>query len=438
MTQRVTSRDEALQPVRLPGVDWLATGAGRQLLDAQGDLIARTLAGQGSLPVKTNPLRQVYYLAREGVYLKRFDESSAAGRIKRLFRGPAARIEFARIRRAEAANVPVPSPLACGVMPGASLLVTASCQPARNLNGWLDEHGWDEQASAVLVELLLSAHAAGLLHDDLHAGNILYRREVADSRMWLLDLQRSRFRAKPSTREMVANLAPLAAGLAAWASPEQLERLLADYHARAQAREWVLPAPEQFIAAVRAEAKRHDARQLRARVRSILRTNKYFARVELPGGWSGHVFLRRRRQRTAPGSIAAGMILEVRDWLVALADVAGDALPGVVSKKSEGPLTLGGNPAELVEAETSRAIKVGKQSLSVVVTRHAGPSGLARLVSVVGGSPARRAFRDGHRALLLGQPGLLPLACLEHRFCGVLLESVLICESAGGGDTKQP
>ncbi|MDD4891443.1 MAG: lipopolysaccharide kinase InaA family protein [Phycisphaerae bacterium] len=421
MADSAGRQSDTLHTVVRDGVRWTATDAGRELLARAGELIARALAGQGGPPVKANPLRRVYRLDEQNAFLKRFDESSLSSRLKRLVRGPAAAVEWSQLCRAESAGVAVPRPLAVGVAPGESILITESCLPGVGLNSYLDANGFTHAAREAMIDLLVPAYQAGLLHDDLHPGNILFS-DMPDHprRMCLLDLQKSRFRDSLSTRDIIDNLAPLMAGLSSWLSAEELDDLLRAYFER---HPLAGVDPDDFGVAVLAAAVEHDDRLLRSRQRAILRTGKYFARVRLPGGWRGHVFLRRRRQWADPASAAINATFSPADWQAALADVR--AL--IDRPTGEGERVYKDSPSTQV---VRRQIQVGPHRLDVFVKRYPFRWRLAAVVECLRRSRAKRAFRAGHALLMRGLPTVLPLACLERRVGGVLVESVLITESA--------
>jgi tRNA A-37 threonylcarbamoyl transferase component Bud32 len=288
-----------------------------------------------------------------------------------------------------------------------------------------------------------TTHSAGLLHHDLHAGNILFR--AGDSpRMWLLDLQRAKFHRRLTRRQIVDNLGMFVAGLSAWLDEGQIEQLLHDYAAfsplpesaiehRASEQEALhspnaqcpIPDARSLVADVHAAAARHDAAQLRSRQRDILGNGRYFARVRLPGGWSGHVFLRRRRQQADPGSLAGGLVFSIEQWQAALSDVA---------RLIDGPC----GPGERIHRDkpgarvARRSLQVGPHRLDVFVKQRLRRP-LAALLDAGRGTRARAAFRQGHRLLMRGLPTPLPLACLVRRRAGVPIESVLITEAADDG-----
>jgi tRNA A-37 threonylcarbamoyl transferase component Bud32 len=129
--------------------------------------LAAALAS-GSTPdgvelIKRSPARIA--AACEGVFLKVFPRRT----------GVAAR-EARNLQRAAARGLPVPELLACGP-------------------DWIATRRLDAPVPATradtphLVELAARAHAAGLVHGDLHAGNFVW----SSGKLWLLDLQRARW-----------------------------------------------------------------------------------------------------------------------------------------------------------------------------------------------------------------------------------------------------
>ncbi len=57
-----------------------------------------------------------------------------------------------------------------------------------------------------LAEYLVGLHACGVLHEDLNAGNILYRHEAGGVRFSLVDINRMHFRRSLSRRSRLKNL----------------------------------------------------------------------------------------------------------------------------------------------------------------------------------------------------------------------------------------
>jgi hypothetical protein len=440
----IRSHDGPLKRFTCCSINWIASAAGEQVVRRLENSLADVLAGRGGPPVKSNPLRRVYRLAVEvascpskkadscgmGIlpmsgtagsptiqdtgkmpvlpnaagtgqgggdcieaFLKRFDESSPRAWAKRWVRGPAARREFHGLRRAWLAGAPVPQPLACGVGNNVSYLLTASCQPgeAENFSGWLDAHGWDDRCARTLVELLITTWSVGLLHDDLHVGNILYR--AGDQpRMWLLDLGRARMRKSCSGRQIIANLALLAAGLVTWPSEDQLNAFVGDVRSRVNER-WpgLLPDWPEFIGAVRAAARRRRRAGRRHRLHAILGTNNYFARVRLPGGWVGHVFLRRRAQQIDPNSAAASLRVSAADWIAALDRLVRSA------DSASGARSAG--------TTRSQTLQIGEHRMEVIVERGRDRSAWPVLRYFFFRGPATRRFRAPHAALMLACTG---------------------------------
>ena len=421
----------------------MVIGRVRWQANAQGLTVLEALAGEGidparypGLPVKENPLRSIYRLATTlddrpaECFIKRYNESSLEGRVKRLLRGPAASIEWRHTRYAEAAGVPVPPPLACGVASGVSYLLTRSCLPAENLDIYLERAEWTEATGRSLARLLATTHAAGILHRDLHAGNVLCRPApdaTGEPTLWLLDLQKVRLRRGPggrplSPRAVAGNLAVLVAGLRPWVGQDQLGQLLADYLGASQTIEahWLAVDPGLFIESVQRAADRHVAAQLRSRDRAILRTGRYFAKIRGPGLWRGGMFLRRRRP--LPNSPASTLQFSPQNWLALLSDpaslISDQVGPGEqVVKQSEAGLVA------------RRVFTIGPHRVVVFVKHYRWRRRWAAVADLFRKSRARRAFKVGHQLLARDVPTALPLAHLERRVGRVLIESILITEA---------
>ncbi|MCG3181693.1 MAG: 3-deoxy-D-manno-octulosonic acid kinase [Phycisphaerae bacterium] len=424
-----------LHELQIDSVRWLATPLGARVLRSPRREWARPLELAVS-PIKENPLRQIYRFTAAieggptGCFIKAYNESTPEGRMKRLLRGPAARTEWKHTRHAELAGVSVPPLLAFGVGPGVSYLLTESCLPAEDLDDYLDRAGWNGALGAALARLLVSTHAAGVLHQDLHAGNVLCRRgdEAGEPRLWLLDLHKAMIPGRMRPRRLrrgavIRNLAMMVAGLRGWAGDEQLARMLRMYLELGGAR--LVDATDEeaasaFLDAVSQAADRHAAGLLRSRDRSILRHNRYFAPLRVAGKWEGHVFLRRRR--AVERSVASGLTFTEADWAKALSDPAALISPHVgpgeeVVKYSENGIV------------SRRLLQVGPHRIEVFVKHYAWRRRLAVVADLFRMSRARRTFKLGHQLLARDIPTALPLACLERRVGRLLIESILITEA---------
>ncbi|MHC4600798.1 MAG: lipopolysaccharide kinase InaA family protein, partial [Planctomycetota bacterium] len=135
------------------------------------------------------------------VVVKTFRPKGLLDRIRHRFLPSPARSERDRALRAREKGVPVPRPLAVGERRRfgflrESVLVMESVE-GRPLDGVLEDlSGSRGERRALLDGLarwLAEVHRSGLVHRDLHPGNILVRREGGDFRFTLVDLAEARF-----------------------------------------------------------------------------------------------------------------------------------------------------------------------------------------------------------------------------------------------------
>ena len=260
-------------------------------------------------------------------------------------------------------GVRVAAVLAAGQVPGAAWMVSRAVEPATPLDAWHNARAEAgaagnlkavRAASKALAELVARMHDAGVLHHDLHTGNVLVQGQGADVRLTLMDLHRVSRRRRLSRRRRAANLAQLLHDRRHLTTRSQrlgfLQHYLRASRAAGTLRGW------QFLIDRYAEA--HTRTLYAARDRRVFRRNKYFARLRTPGGWRGHVVLASKR-RLRPIS-AAALTFTVEDWQAALADPAGlfDAADAAAVKDS---------PSSLV---VRRSLSVGEHTIDVYVKRH--------------------------------------------------------------------
>jgi tRNA A-37 threonylcarbamoyl transferase component Bud32 len=302
--------------------------------------------------------------------------------------GPADR-EWDALHRLRAAGLPVPAPLALGTRPDGDRLLVMEFVEGSALQRVLSR---PDAARAPLCRelgaLVRRIHAAGWVHRDLHAGNLL----LAEGRIVVLDWQHARPRRSEGERRR--DLARLEYSLRALVSLTQRLRLRRaalgiegrlDAAARARLR-----AVGQ---AVEARAHSHATR----RSRRPLRRSPNFERVRAGG-------TRGMRVRELPPARVAALLAAHRL-----------ALEEARAIKSDGRSRVS-------------AVQVG--ALRAVV-KETPWRGLPRcLAALLRGSAGRRAWLAGHGLLARGIGAALPLAYLERRWLGLPLASWVMLEDA--------
>ncbi|MEZ5988300.1 MAG: hypothetical protein R3F30_04110 [Planctomycetota bacterium] len=174
-----------------------------------------------------SPTRMVLRVEGEGgtEVLKLDRRRGLRERLKRLVRGSPLAAEGRRLAEARARGLPCAAPLGHARRPGLEVLRLADLGPGRDLGSWLRDPSRDRGAAREALgaagALLARAFAGGLVHGDLHLGN-LHRAE--DGGLALLDLHAARFARGPH-RPGPRELRPLYLSLP-WPEDEALRRAL--------------------------------------------------------------------------------------------------------------------------------------------------------------------------------------------------------------------
>lgn len=132
----------------------------------------------------------------ECYYVKSFRSRGMLDRIRKLFTGSKAYLEFETLQRLKQLGIGAPEPLAYLESRTHSVLVTRAIKDTLNLKSVLASRGFylDEKIRLLqnLASFVRKMHDAGYLHPDPHAGNILVR--LPDYEFFIVDPQRSTFK----------------------------------------------------------------------------------------------------------------------------------------------------------------------------------------------------------------------------------------------------
>lgn len=372
--------------------------------------------------VKQNPVRTVYFGRWGGrdVYLKHFHVRSPLGRLLRRLRGHDAQREADLSRYLSRHGVATPEVLASGRKGKVSWVATAAVAAAEPADQWqrrqkaLGRQGQRaiRQATVALAEMVAKMHAAGVVHGDLHCGNILVRTADGPPRPVLMDLHRVRRRLRLSRRARAANIAQLCYDRSPFTTRTQRLRFLRHY-LKASAAPGSLRTWQVLVDDL---ARAHARRQYAKRDRRILRRGRYFSPIRLGSGWRGHVVLATKTP--PPGSTAGGMTFSVDEWQKVLAR----------------PEALFTGDRELVKDSPSsqvvrRRLTLGGRCLDVYVKRARRKYVRRLFTDCFRRSRAVRGFKVGHMLLNRRIGTALPLAALERRAGLVLLDNILITEA---------
>lgn len=380
-------------------------------------------AGPDVVEIKRNARRVVWRIARDGrrYYLKQYCHRGPIRRLRRLLTGDDARRELALSRKLRAAGVPAVEVLAIGVSRDISWMLSRAVEPSEPGDQWHNRltEAPDQNRRAIrgatraLARLVAGMHEAGVLHKDLHTGNVLVSEDpTGRPHMVLTDLHRAAGQGRLPRRWRAKNLAQLLHDRRHFSSRTDRLRFLIHYlrHIRPMGtlRGWQRLV-EHF-------ADAHTRKQYRKRDRRCFGQNKYFARLELGDHWRAHVVLASKRRPDM--SIAADHTFTAGQWLTALSDPAGliDTCEGVVKDAPSGRVVR-------------RTLRVGPHELQVYCKRHRRPRPWGRLCALLRPSRAARSFQRGHALLTRRIPTALPLATLTRRLGPWITDSILITEA---------
>ncbi|MBY0522494.1 MAG: lipopolysaccharide kinase InaA family protein [Gemmataceae bacterium] len=197
------------QPVfmTVAGVRWLIAPEWRDLLlGNEGLRLDEWLRSGQAQVVKHGPHRTVYRVCLPGLefHLKHNRLMNTRAWLRELLRPAKARIEYQRALDVAARGVPTIAPLAVGEAvpltgPGDSFLITQTLENVEPLNAYLESSLPElpaarqttirQRLAEELGAFLARMHDAGVVHHDLHPGNLLLR-QGAENRMelFLVDL----------------------------------------------------------------------------------------------------------------------------------------------------------------------------------------------------------------------------------------------------------
>jgi tRNA A-37 threonylcarbamoyl transferase component Bud32 len=373
--------------------------------------------------VKENASRTVYrgQIEGEDIYLKHYRSRTAAHRLGRAMGHYDALTELHFLEHLSKHGVRTPTPLAACGHNGIEWLATRAVAPAEQADQWHRrqlKRGPEGQAAIRratrrLGTMVGKMHAAGVIHEDLHCGNILVHTGGKRAELVLMDLHRAKQRRRLSRRARAMNLAQLFHDRYNFTTRTDRLRFLRAY-LRASGgpgslRGWQLLV-EYFAA-------RHTAHQHRKRDRRILGDNRYFVRLDLPDGWWGHAVLASKRKMA--GSRAAEHAFTPEQWQQVLAH------PGGLFEGDDVTVVKDTASGLLVR----RTLRIGQADVPVYIKRPRRKRAWKVLLDVLRPSRPVRAFRLGHRMLTRRIATALPLAAIEKRRGGVLLDSILITEA---------
>jgi tRNA A-37 threonylcarbamoyl transferase component Bud32 len=264
-----------LRPAGLPLADWLGDGT--------------------ATVIKDGPHRAVYRvrLPHLDCHVKHYRVLGWRSRVRQLIRPVKAMREATIANDLAARGIPTPEALAWGVEsaglgPRASWLITKTVGDSIPLNSYLEsilptlspklQTRTRQRLARAVGRFLTRLHAAGLIHHDLHPGNLLVRMTAdGEPMLWLIDLHAVRLGPAcrwPARRE---NLVVFNRYFQLRASRSDRLRFWRSYAAAAGD---AIPEPARFtVTRLESDTERSNLRLWRKRDARCRRSNRYYRRI---------------------------------------------------------------------------------------------------------------------------------------------------------------
>jgi tRNA A-37 threonylcarbamoyl transferase component Bud32 len=396
--------DDLLHKRGMMGWRWrIAEGAAHWLPPALlDDPEAFLLHNPPQRPLKESLVRTAFIIPgpKGDLFLKQYKIRGLTEGWKYLVLPSKARREWQMTQQALAKGIPIPVPVAMaerrkGLFLEDALLVTQAISPSCPLIELIPEGGHKEllfQAAG----LLRQAHEAGLFHQDLHAGNILVG--MAEKKLYLIDLHRSRFLRSISRRRRRWNLAQFFYSLQAWLTPEDRKALLQQYD---EAEDTFKGGLTQGLKEIERQEVRIHRRHMRSRTKRCLKQSSGFS-VTKAHGWQ--IWCRR-------GWKSEGLLKIVARHRA------------IVAKGKEG----------LIKADRRTAITLFNYKETRLCVKEYRYQRLWQSgKELFRRSKACRGWLMGNGLVVQGIGGIIPQALLEKRRRGFLQEAFLIMETPPG------
>ena len=392
--------------------------------------------------IKRNGPREVWRVrvASQSVFAKVYKPVKAGDWLRALLFGSASRREWRAGRYAQRAGLAAPAPLACGWRRrvGRGVLLTKAIDHSVPLHTYWAaiEVGGDHRRRyqkglalcEALAELLARAHQSGMRHLDLHPGNLLVRDvEGASLQVVMVDLQAARVGQPVKQWAALQNLVQLNQWFQQHASRNERLRFLRRYlvwhdrlsHLKHACRVQVDLRP--MLSRLDHMARRHARRLWGKRDRTAMRSGRYFSRMRIPGGWRGHVLLEPRRP--VVGLSVREVSFTRAQWRQWLDD------PSEWTGRRRAQLIKGSHSGTVCRA----TLPLDDGAMEVICKRPLPRTWWKRMLFPFGPSRNLRTWRRGHALLHRDLPTARPLAMLERRCLGLLLDSIVMTESIADG-----
>jgi tRNA A-37 threonylcarbamoyl transferase component Bud32 len=396
--------EDLSQKKGLRGLRWIISESTAQqlpasLLDNPEDFL---LNNPPQRLLKESPVRTVSIISgpHGELFLKKYKTRGVKERLKYFLLPSKAQKEWVMAHCALSKGILTPPPLAMaerrkGWFLKDAFFVTQAISPSSPLIELIVE-GRHENLLARAARLIRGAHEAGLLHQDLHAGNILVGGE--ERQLYLIDLHRSRFEGSISKKRRLWNLAQFLYSLRGWLSAEDNKAFLQRYDAEADT---FKEGFEEGLRKVERLEERIYRRHMKSRTKRCLKSSGGFY-VVTKDGW--RIWARR-----------GWKIEELLKVIKEHKNIVVRGKDGLIKDDRRTAITL---------------FDYVKTRICVKEYRYRGV--LRHLKGSFRRSKARRGWLMGNGLVVRGIAGIMPQALVERRGHGLRREAFLIMESPPG------
>lgn len=393
-------------------------------------------------PVKRNIARQVWRVAVNGeeFFAKLYRETGLGGKIRALFRGPGCSLEWRATAHAVRHDIATVEPIAYGSiglrgLGGPGILITHALPEAVPLHTY-----WEQsvapagaavrrrRANAIIeatADAIARAHQYGFHHRDLHSGNLLVSPSTSDKpRVVFVDLHNVRVGQRVSDRQALRNLAQLNQWFRRRATRTDRLRFLRHYvghrnelSRRAGSGSSIELEFKDLVRALDRTANDHARALWAKRDRVALRDGKYFCRIKAKRGWRGHAFLVAKHVDVH--SRASQMRFKRAQWEKWLSD------PQSLLRGDRGDVIKDSHTAYVCRTQ----LPTDEGPLEVICKRHRPRTWLKRIHHMLRDSRNLRAWKRGYQLINRDLSTARPLAVMERRFLGLLIDSISVSEA---------
>ncbi|UCD28154.1 MAG: hypothetical protein JSV03_13830, partial [Planctomycetota bacterium] len=272
------------------------------------------------------------------------------------------------------------------------------------------------------ARLMAQAHQSGFVHLDLHAGNVLI--EPLDNgsyRVLFVDLHNVRIGKSVSSRDVARNLAQFGQWF-------RVRGMLTDrirffnrylYWRDILGEDGGLNCSrDELLRLIKRFAVTHANDLYIKRDRRVMRTGRYFAKLDLDNGWRAHVFLQCKHKML--GSRASEMVFTKQQWRQWL-------------KRPEDWIDISDQRYLIKDSTSAKICRAqipidGAEPLDVICKEASSRNLFKGIQNCLRTSRSLLTWKRANELLHRRIPTARPLAVAEKRRFGLLLDSIIITE----------